>query len=325
MSIELICGANKLFIIGCLLPSANVHFEEYKNVLAEVFDLFDELCEIGPVLICGDFNTDFINKATTSKSKLLVELMHDRNLCSIFKMENQYTFQTKDETSKSIIDYILVPEWLECEIQYKEIFNDFKYEISDHSPLFSEINISNIFQLLPPDMSRNIPKWSSADSKNLKDFTETTQHLLDKSSVSISSTDDIDQHLVHITASLVSAADQHIPYGKVRPYLKPYWKKSNLQTVHYEMRCARRIWKSEGSPRNKDSTSYVNYKTSKRIFKQKHRQARKEWNLSIFDEIDKAAEIDIGTFYKTAWRNFNSDSTKINLQRHLSRRCPKHM
>jgi exonuclease III len=226
MSIEIIYGANKLFIIGCLLPSTHVHFEEYKNVLAEVFDLFDELCEIGPVLICGDFNTDFINKATTSKSKLLVELMHDRNLCSIFKMENQYTFQTKNETSKSIIDYILVPEWLECEVQYKEIFNDFKYEISDHSPLFSEINISNIFQLLPPDMSRNIPKWSSADSKKpYKDFTETSQHLLDKTSVTISSTDDIDQYLVHITASLLSAADQHIPYGKFRPHLKPYWKK----------------------------------------------------------------------------------------------------
>lgn len=311
MSIKLAYGANELFIIGCLLPSTNVHFEEYKNVLSEVFDLFDELCEIGPVLICGDFNTDFINKTTSSKSKLLTELMHDRNLCSIFKMENQYTFQTKDKTSKSIIDYILVPEWLECEVKYKEIFNDFKYEISDHSPLLCEINTSNIFQLLPPDMSRNIPKWSSADPKNLKNFTETTQHLLNKSNVTNLSTDDIDQHLVHITASLLSAADQHIPYGRFRPHLKPYWKRSNLQIVHYEMRCARRIWKSEGSPRNKDSTSYVNYKTQKRIFRQQHRQARKDWNLSIFDEIDKAAEIDIGTFYKTAWRNTKRTSTAI--------------
>mgnify|MGYP003684340129 CR=1 FL=1 len=42
----------------------------------------------------------------------------------------------------------------------------------------------------------------------------------------------------------------------------------------------------------------------------------KEWHQSIFDEMDKASEIDIGTFYKTAWKNHKkSSSSKPN--RHL--------
>ena len=40
-------------------------------------------------------------------------------------------------------------------------------------------------------------------------------------------------------------------------------------------------------------------------------QTRKDWDLSIFDDINKAAEIDIGTFYKTTWRNTKRTSTTI--------------
>lgn len=64
-----------------------------------------------------------------------------------------------------------------------------------------------------------------------------------------------------------------------------------------------RTWKQEGSPRNKDNEKYINYKNEKRKFRKLHRLAQKNWIQKIFDEIDKAAEIDIGTFYKTAWKN----------------------
>ena len=79
LAIEILVGSNKLFIIGSLLPSTNLPFYEYKNVLCDIFDLCDELDEAGPVILCGDFNTDIRNKPTSPKSKLLISNMTERN------------------------------------------------------------------------------------------------------------------------------------------------------------------------------------------------------------------------------------------------------
>lgn len=61
IGIEIGYETNKLFIIGCLLPSTNLPLEEYKQVMQDVFDLFGEQSEIDPVILCGDFNTDIKN------------------------------------------------------------------------------------------------------------------------------------------------------------------------------------------------------------------------------------------------------------------------
>lgn len=62
LAIKLTIRQNHVYIIGCLLPSTNLSFETYKDVLLYLFDLYDELCETEPVIICGDFNTDIIKK-----------------------------------------------------------------------------------------------------------------------------------------------------------------------------------------------------------------------------------------------------------------------
>lgn len=45
---------NKICLIGCLLPSTYLPFEEYKRVMQYVIDWFDEPGEIGPVILSGD-------------------------------------------------------------------------------------------------------------------------------------------------------------------------------------------------------------------------------------------------------------------------------
>ena len=77
------------------------------------------------------------------------------------------------------------------------------------------------------------------------------------------------------------------------------------------MRCARRLWKSDGSPRSKESHSFVKYKQAKCDFRKLHRLAIKNWHISVCDEIERAAELDIGTFYKTAWKNTKKASSTI--------------
>lgn len=126
----------------------------------------------------------------------------------------------------------------------------------------------------------------------------------------LSSKDNIDMFLIHLTASFLSSANEHIPYGKFNSHIKPYWKKSELHNANYEMRQSRRAWKSEGSPRDKHNESYVNYK--KKCKWKLHRLAKKDWTQTIFDEIDKAAEIDIGTFY--IWKNKKKNKHSTTFQ-----------
>ena len=53
-------------------------------------------------------------------------------------------------------------------------------------------------------------------------------------------------------------------------------------------------------------------KRTKTLFRKLYRHAMKEWHQSIFDEMDKETEIDIGTFYKTAWKNHKEKTVVIN-------------
>lgn len=48
--------------------------------------------------------------------------------------------------------------------------------------------------------------------------------------------------------------------GKIRHYLKHYWKDSGLHQAHYDVRDARRSWKANGSPRLRDAHSVLYYK-----------------------------------------------------------------
>ena len=88
-------GSHNFFIIGSLLPSTNVPFSEYKTVLCDVFVLYYELCELGPVILCGDFNAYVKNKPDTLKSRKLAGYLDDRNLWNIFKSDQMFSFSNK--------------------------------------------------------------------------------------------------------------------------------------------------------------------------------------------------------------------------------------
>jgi hypothetical protein len=124
MAIELEYQSQKIFIIGCHLPSTNLSYEEYRAVMEDVFDLFDQLIENGAVILCGDFNADIHHKRESSKSKLLTPNIQERNLCSLFPPGNNFTFQTKDKQFMSQLDYIFIPEYISQGVKYKEIFQD---------------------------------------------------------------------------------------------------------------------------------------------------------------------------------------------------------
>lgn len=57
-----------------------------------MFDLFDELSEIGFVILCGDFNIDIKNKCSSLKLKFFMEIIYERNFSSLFLFDIYFMF-----------------------------------------------------------------------------------------------------------------------------------------------------------------------------------------------------------------------------------------
>ena len=87
--------------------------------MCDIFDLCDELCELGPAILCGDFNIGIKNKPDTLKSRTLAGCLDDRNVWSVFHSDQMFSFQTKDKATKTLLDYFFVSEWMASEIIYK--------------------------------------------------------------------------------------------------------------------------------------------------------------------------------------------------------------
>ena len=126
-----------------------------------------------------------------------------------------FPFKQKKST-KTVLDYFFVPEWMASEIMYTEIYEKYEYDVSDHLPLFTEINMKKFLD----DHSYNISR--NANSDDIQNYRNTSENPLKTHSYHTESIskDTIDQHLQQITVSLLLASDKHIPCGKFRPFLK---------------------------------------------------------------------------------------------------------
>ena len=64
------------------------------------------------------------------------------------------------------------------------------------------------------------------------------------------------------------------------------------------MREKRRNWISNGRPRGCNNSSYNDYEQSKRLFRSQHIVCGENYLIEINAEIDQAAEVDSGFFWK---------------------------
>lgn len=68
-------------------------------------------------------------KLKSTKFKIFVDYVTERNLYTSF-------FRTNKKNPPTLLVNIFVPECLNHKIVYKKIYADFKYDISDHFPIF---------------------------------------------------------------------------------------------------------------------------------------------------------------------------------------------
>lgn len=110
---------------------------------------------------------------------------------------------------------------------------------------------------------------------------------------------------------MVGAATQCIPVGSFNAHLKPYWKQDGLNDDHYNMRAARRSWKSQDKPRGQNSDFYKQYKEAKREFRRRHRYSKRTFCEKSRSELEKTCEADVNTFYKSV-RKLRKQKTELD-------------
>ena len=94
-----------------------------------------------------------------------------------------------------------------------------------------------------------------------------------------------------LIGALKDSAARSFPKKLYKRYLKPYWTEE-LTALHNGMSNARKAWLTAGQPRDRDHVAYSSYKTAKRNFRRKHRQATETFLKKQFDVIDELAEVD---------------------------------
>ena len=112
---------------------------------------------------------------------------------------------------------------------YKIIYEKYENDLSDHLPL-TKINMKHFLDDHSYNISRNISKWQNANSDNIQNYRNTSENLLKTYSYNTETIpkDTIVQHLQQNTVALLLASDKHIPCGKFRSFLKPYFKKNTI-------------------------------------------------------------------------------------------------
>ena len=105
--------------------------------------------------------------------------------------------------------------------------------------------------------------------------------------------DEINNRLIYI---LHEAANK-LPKSKFNKRAKPYWT-TEVKTAHALAREKRRQWIDEGRPRGNQFESYTRYKEAKSLFRLAQRQNRTAYENFVFDDLNKAAELDYRMFWK---------------------------
>ncbi|CAC5393986.1 unnamed protein product [Mytilus coruscus] len=194
------------------------------------------------------------------------DMEYERNLCPAPLLQGRvgpkYTFRSKDFTKRSLLDYTCVPEYLSNDIFTLEIKSNCPYKVSDHYPVFVQMNIdllsrtSNAFNI-----NQKTLKWSKADDFELKMYQTEIDKLLNFETNSDNlSKGGVERFSSLLINALHMAANSCIPVGTFRPYLQPYWKNQNLNNSHFEQRNARRKRINNNKTREKTDLSYVEYK-----------------------------------------------------------------
>ena len=305
-----------IYVFQVYLPCSNhpvARFYEYIDKLSNLLGLY---VEKGLVLFMGDLNTKLLASQSVhpqnNRTRILTEFLSRNNMVSLntlgFCTGARNSFVSYDNKYETLIDHILFPiEHLQL-VSTTEICNDDALNVSRHRPVVSKFCLP-IWAPDPESAQSSINiNWKKADEQTVHCYKNnltrsSTFHSLCENNFETKSS--VDNGYMELIGALKDSAARSFPKKQYKRYLKPYWTEE-LTTLHNSMSNARKAWLTAGQPRDRDHVAYSSYKTAKRHFRRKHRQATENFLKKQFDQIDELAEVDSGLF----WHHINSRRKK---------------
>ena len=153
--------------------------EEYRSVLNEIKSIIlNNNCIY--VIIGGDFNTDF--SKTGGNVNLLKSFIEKENLKAVLDHEKNkvlFTYESKSNMSKSLIDHFLINESLLQNVDVHKSLHDVN-NFSDHYPISITFNISANYSINVNSLNAEKFCWEQAKNCDLVNYKETLAKTLDR-------------------------------------------------------------------------------------------------------------------------------------------------
>ena len=300
-----------LYIIQVYLPCSNHSIQTYREHINILNDIISACSIRGRVVVIGDYNAHlqsvYLQKPDNMRSREIRNFMEKNNLIAVNTTNlcegSRSSFVSYNGGHESLIDHVIMPIESFDMVRRCRILDDNCLNVSSHRPIVVSFCITDMAFACNTSQFKPI-KWGKIKQEVLNKYAqELSTALVDKININdnYGCCKSIDYLYQSIVDSIENASNNSLPYRDYRPYLKPYWDQT-LKELHRVMRTKRVAWIKDGKPRGHQFKSYSEYKQSKCTFRSYHRLRVKAFMREQNDEIDRAAGIDSGLF----WRLFNA-------------------
>ena len=291
------------------MPADN-NMDNYKLIMSDLQALLSYYSTCGNILVAGDFNgqlqKDIKNNPVSGcafKTMILTEFVEQNNLIATNKLNITSGPQYSYKPTKAMIDHIFIETSMVNKLCNSFVFNDEDIFTSDHLPIFLQFSINECtFNLA----SKTSIAWNKCTCDHISAYQNQLSDILNASIIDTKS-DDVDEINEIITKGIHKAA-KIFPKSNFNKHTKPYWS-AEIKNKHYQSRCLRRKWISEGRPRGRMSQSYNEYKIAKNDFRRLQRYEANEYVNKKNEELEHAAEVD----YRLFWRILRGRKPKQKL------------
>ena len=259
-------GNHDILLCNVYMPTyqsaQGTYLQELNDVFTDVESLIKEFGE-QYIIIGGDFNTSF--SKTGYNTDALVSFMRRQHLqCALshHTSEIQFTFESKANGSRSVIDHFLLSEVLMKNILHYKSLHDY-CNFSDQCPIVMKLNIPVEYLSINSEASEEHIMWQKASFSHINNYKSMLDSLLSKINIPLCIAQctalncnnkkhyqAIEEFHEMIVKASVTAAELCIPRCTKKScirqipgwseHVEPYRKKSMFW--HY-------MWKQNGCPR----------------------------------------------------------------------------
>ena len=239
----------------------------------------------------------------------------DRCLWSLTDIATGQIDTYEGHNGRSMIDYIMVPEYISnrvirCHTGQNEALNT-----SDHLPIEATLNIDTLPRYVEYPGAQKRIRWDRCSDEFLRDnyqnqfviYTQDTERILSKDEISEK---DIDTSMEAIIWCLHKAASG-VPRSIFVKHLKPFWNNDLNILKKNKMKWFNR-WKCEGRTTCKDDKVRCEMLRSKKVFNKAVSQISRKYQNELLTEAASKSEINHDDFWRILKRSKEGSRSKVS-------------